>query len=131
MSKDAVDAGHAAYLAAMKANDADALGRLLTETALFMPPNESNLVGKKAIVAWMDGVSKQARTTDVSVSGREVMVSGDLATERGSFVWKLQQPGGAVIEDHGNYLAIWRKQPDGSWKAVNNIWNSTLPAKRS
>jgi ketosteroid isomerase-like protein len=129
MSREAVDAGHAAFLAAMKVNDAEALGRTVAENALFMPPHEPVVSGKQGIVAWMDAVNKQARTTEVTVSGREVIVAGDVATERGSFVWKLQAANGAAIEDRGNFLAIWQKQSDGSWKVASNIWNSTLPPK--
>ena len=129
MSKEAVDAGHTAFLAAMRSNDAEALGRTVTENAVFMPPNEPDVSGRRGVVAWMDAVNKQARTTDVTVSDREVTVSGDLATERGSFIWTLELANGTRIEEHGKFLAIWRSQSDGSWRLSHNIWNSSVPAK--
>jgi ketosteroid isomerase-like protein len=129
MSREAVDAGHTAFLAAMKGNDAEALGRTVADEAVFLPPNEPKVSGKQRIVAWMDAVNKSARTTDVSVSEREVVISGNLATEQGSFVWALELPNGTRIEERGKFLAIWRPQPDGSWKISHNIWNSSLPPK--
>jgi ketosteroid isomerase-like protein len=70
---------------------------------------------------------KQVRTVAVDVSQREVIIAGDVAIERGSFTWKVTPAGGSDVEDHGSFLAIWRRQPDGAWKLARNIWNSTLP----
>ena len=113
----------------MKANDAEALGRLVTEDAVLMPPNEPAVVGRAAVIDWFAGVVKQARTTGIGVPQREVIVAGDWAIERGSFLWKVAPAaGGAPIEDQGNFLAIHQRQIDGTWKVTRNIWNSTLPA---
>lgn len=129
MSRESIDKAHQAWLDAMKANDAQALGRLVTEDAVLMPPNQPAVVGRAAVIDWFAGVVKQARTTDVGVPQREVIVAGDWAIERGSFIWKVAPTGGgAPIEDRGNFLAIYRRQTDGPWKVTRNIWNSTLPA---
>lgn len=113
----------------MKGNDAHALGRLVTEDAVLMPPHQPPVVGRAAVVDWFAGIVKQARTTSVGVPQREVIVADDWAFERGSFVWKLAPTGGgAPIEDQGNFLAIYRRQSDGTWKVTRNIWNSTLAA---
>jgi|SRR6516162_4632710 uncharacterized protein (TIGR02246 family) len=131
MSREAIDKGHAAFMAAMRANDAEALGRLVTSDAVFMPPHEQPVAGRQGIIDWFAGAVKQARTASVEVPAREVIVSGDLAIELGSFIWKLAPTtGGSPIEDRGNFLVIWQRQPDGSWKARNDIWNSTLPVPR-
>lgn len=127
MSKENIDQGHAKWLDAMKANDAEALGRLVTEDAVLLPPHDQPVAGRQGVIAWFAGVVKQARTTSVGVPQREVIVAGDWAIERGSFTWKVVPTGGSEIEDRGNYLAVWQRQPDGSWKVARNIWNSTLP----
>jgi len=31
-------------------------------------------------------------------------------------------------KDRGKYLEIFRKQTDGTWKCIRDIWNSDLPA---
>jgi ketosteroid isomerase-like protein len=33
------------------------------------------------------------------------------------------------VADRGKYLAVWKKQADGSWKIEADMWNSDLPAK--
>ncbi len=129
MSREGIDKSHQAWLDAMKANDAQALGRLVTEDAVLMPPNQPVVVGRAAVVDWFAGVVRQARTTGVGVPQREVIVAGDWAIERGSFTWKVAPTaGGAPIEDRGNFLAIYQRQTDGAWRVTRNIWNSTLPA---
>jgi ketosteroid isomerase-like protein len=128
MSREAVDKGHDKWLDAMKANDPEALGRLVTEDAVLMPPHQPPVVGRRGVIDWFAGVVKQARTTAVAVPQREVIVAGDWAIERGSFIWKVAPTtGGSAVEDRGSFLAVWQRQPDASWKLTRNIWNSTLP----
>jgi ketosteroid isomerase-like protein len=31
---------------------------------------------------------------------------------------------GNPVIDNGKYLAVWKKQADGSWKAEADTWNS-------
>ena len=132
MSREAVDQGHAKFLAAMKGNDPAAFGRIVAQDAVFMPPYEPNLVGTKGVVDWFGQVVKQAHTTDITVSNRHVVLSGDWAIERGVFLWTMAIVGGGnTIENRGNFLAVWRRDPDGTWKIVHNIWNSLVPLKDS
>jgi ketosteroid isomerase-like protein len=35
--------------------------------------------------------------------------------------------GGKAMNDVGKYVAVWKKQPDGSWKMIRDIYNSDLP----
>ena len=28
---------------------------------------------------------------------------------------------------HSRYLAVWRKEPDGTWKVIDNMWNFADP----
>jgi ketosteroid isomerase-like protein len=61
MSREAVDRGHAKWLDAMKANDAEAVGRLVTEDAVLMPPHQAPVVGRQGVIDWFAGVARQAR----------------------------------------------------------------------
>src|SRR5262245_10997609 len=123
MSKEAIDKGHVDWLNAMKANDAEALGRLVTADVVLMPPHQEPVAGPQAVINWFAGVVKQARTVEVDIPEREVMIAGDFGIERGAFTWKVAPTaGGSPIEDGGHFLAIWQRQPDGSWKVKRNIW---------
>jgi ketosteroid isomerase-like protein len=54
----------------------------------------------------------------------DVLVGGDLAVETGTYEWTVQPKKGKAMLDKGNYVTVWRRQPDGSWKIVRDISNS-------
>jgi ketosteroid isomerase-like protein len=35
---------------------------------------------------------------------------------------------GKPVTDRGKFVEIWKKQADGTWKCVVDMWNSDLPA---
>jgi len=124
----AIDKGHESFVAAMRASDCDAMLRVVADDAVFTPPNAPNAVGKEAIRSWCQGAFAQAKSSAVTISERQVTVAGDWAIEHGKFDWTLRPvAGGDSLRDRGNFLAIWRRQPDGSWKASRDIWNSLQP----
>ena len=128
MSTEGVDKGHHQWLQAMETNDPAALGRLVTAEVVLMPPHSEAVAGRQGVVDWFAGVVAHARTKAVGVPRREVMLAGDLAIERGSFTWRVAPAaGGSDVEDQGNFVAVWQRQPEDSWKVVRLIWNSTLP----
>lgn len=54
----------------------------------------------------------------------EIDGAGDLAYARGTFSWTFRVGEGEPVSDAGKWIAIWRRQPDGSWLASHDIWNS-------
>lgn len=55
--------------------------------------------------------------------------SGDLAYARGHFTEKHQDPKThQIVTDSGSYLTVYKKQPDGSWKVVEDFATAD-PAK--
>jgi ketosteroid isomerase-like protein len=49
----------------------------------------------------------------------EVSASGEVGYTTGTYKMMLNG-----VADNGKYVAIWKKQPDGSWKVVEDIFNS-------
>lgn len=124
----AIDRGHEAFLAAMRANDCNALLLLLTPDVVFAPPNVPTATGQDGVRAWCEPIFKQVKTTTVAVSGRDVDIAGDWAIEHGVFDWTVVPlAGGPEQRDQGRFLAIYHRQPDGSWKLARDVWNSSLP----
>lgn len=127
-AKAAIDSNHKAFLAAMMSNDADALAALVTSDAVFMPPNDSSRLGQEGVRSWYKGIVAQFKITTINITDREVIVAGDWGIERLNFAWTLTPvAGGAETTDKGRVIAIWHKEPDGTWKIRNDIWNSSIP----
>jgi len=117
--------------AGVLAGDADKTVAMYAADATLMPPNEPAVKGIDAIRKWFGGMLAAGKVKlDINVD--DVLVSGDLAVERGN--WALNMvPNGATtaVTDRGKYIVVWQKR-DGKWQAVNDIFNSDVaPAKKA
>ena len=116
-------------VAAISAGDLDRWLGFFTEDAIMMPPNAPAVVGKEAI---REFVSDLMASTDFAVShdlGKvEVSRGGDLAYVSYAYKLTLKGPEGKPVTDSGKDISVLKKQPDGTWKVVIDIWNSDLPA---
>jgi ketosteroid isomerase-like protein len=107
------------FVRANLASDWAAAAALFTEDAVRMPSNRPMIVGRTAILARMEAEAltfTQWRNTPLEVDGR-----GDLAYVRGTY--SLTVAGEGMPQVVGKYVWILRQQPDGSWRAVTDIWN--------
>jgi len=56
-----------------------------------------------------------------------VAKAGDVAYSYGTYASSATGPDGKPMQDKGKYVTVYRKQADGSWKAVVDTFNSDLP----
>ena len=61
----------------------------------------------------------------------EVSASGDIGYTVGTYETSVNGPGGAPITEKGKYVAVWKKQADGQWKVVEDIFNADAPPSDS
>lgn len=106
------------------ANDWEALASLYAENAMYMAPNQSAIIGRDNLQSYMES---QPPTTAVEIVTHEIDGSGDFAFSRGTYTQTFSQEGMDPITDSGKYLAILKKQEDGSWLIIRDIFNSDLP----
>lgn len=93
--------------------------------AIMMPPNGVEVKGATEIGNWMTSYPAISNTkfSIVDLEG-----SGDLAYVHGTYEMDVTAPGTTVaVHDKGKYLEIWKKQADGSWKVIRDMFNSDLP----
>jgi ketosteroid isomerase-like protein len=118
------------YLKAINEGDIDTLASLTTEGHMMVSSGGAPLAGKQALV---DAMTRLFQTTEFEESWapEETVVSGDLAYQRGTFV-VVAKPKSGVAESRvtGNFLRIYRKQPDGRWLMVRDMFNSQQPRER-
>ena len=58
----------------------------------------------------------------------EVARAGDLGYSIGAYELTLNDAKGKPVKDRGKYATVWKKQADGSWKAVVDMFSSDLPS---
>ena len=124
----AIEAFNRAYLAAINNEDIEQLSALTTEEHIMLMPNRPPLVGKQA----NDEANRRAFELfefDEEWHPVETEVAGDWAWQRGTYrVTASPRAGGEDIVLEGSFLRIYRRQPDGSWRMIRDMFNSDQPA---
>ena len=121
----AVEAAADGYLAAMKAGDWPLVTRSFTDDAVRIPPHEEPHRGRGAIETWLGGIEE---LVSYELTRDAVAGTGAFAYVRGRYAIKLR-PAGAPepISDEGDFLEVWRREPDGAWRIAEAIWNTRVP----
>ena len=112
------------YLKAINESDIELLASLTTEDHMMISSGGAPLVGKTALV---DAMSRAFERLDFDETWtpEETVVSGDMAYQRGRFVVVARpRDGGEVSRTEGNFMRIYRRQPDGRWFMVRDMFNS-------
>jgi ketosteroid isomerase-like protein len=100
-----------------------------SEDAVILPPNDKKASSKGDVrkyigeLLMLPGLSLSWEPSKV-----EVARSGDLAYTQGSYRMAFPDPHGKPMTDQGKTLEVWKKQADGTWKCVADMWSSDLPA---
>ena len=128
----AIRAVDAEWARATSAGEGNAVAALYTSDATVLPPMEPPHQGEAAGKYWVDvlnAFSAPAELTTTAVEGR-----GDLAYAVGSYRLTLtpKKAGAkALPTEEGKYIEILKKQADGSWKIVYDMWSpNAAPAKQ-
>ena len=123
-----VESATVAFHQALRTNDLDGFMSYVAEDVVFMPPGEPLVRGRGAVREWMTAFLAHYKTTSLTLDGREVFVGVDWAVELGTFEWALQPvAGGAPAVDRGNYMQLWKKQSDNTWRFAREVYNSSVP----
>jgi len=100
----------------------------MSDDAVIMPPGIPSIEGRSGRRAFVQGVLEEWDRR-VTYTTDEICARGDLAFDRGTLSQSVRpRSGGDWFEESFRYLRVFRREPDGSWKAARLIWNSTEQA---
>jgi uncharacterized protein (TIGR02246 family) len=113
---------------AAASKDVDKVVSFYAEDGAIYAPNTPVAAGHPAIkVAWTGMLNLPGFMVNWVPSRVEVARSADVAWSTGTYTMTSNVPGNSTT-DHGKYVAVWKKQGDGTWKVEADIFNSDLPA---
>jgi len=96
------------------------------DQASMLAPNAPIATGKAAIAkAIVNDFANDDITWRVDKVG--VASSGDLGYTSGTTEDSFKDASGKTVHDKGKYLTVWKKEADGSWKMLFDMFNSDLP----
>ena len=111
------------------ARDVDKTASYYTDDALILPPNMPAINSKQGARAmWQGMFSVPGFGGGWKASKVEVARSGDLAYVTGTYELSETDARGKPMTDKGKYLEVWKKQGDGTWKCIIDMFNSDLPS---
>ena len=127
--RKAIAEGNAKLGRCVREGDAGAFAALYTMDACLLPPNSGMIRGRKSIEEFWGGAISGLGLRDAILTTVEVHGTGDIVTEVGEYLLKIQPEGKKGMEDKGKYLVVWKHTPEG-WKLHRDIWNTSLPAQQ-
>ena len=114
---------------AAQGRDVDRVVWFWADDAIVFPPGGPPVVGRPSIREFVvksfriPGFRISWNTTNVAVSR-----SGDLAYATGTNRVTFDGPDGRPVTVDGKAVTVWRREKDGTWKCVIDIWNDVSPS---
>ena len=124
----AIRAAETAWSAAAQAKDLEKAISYYAADGSTLPPNEPKATGTAEIrKTWESMLSAPGMNLSWTTTSVEIARSGDMAYSLGAYTMAMTGPDGKPMSDRGKYATIWKKQTDGNWKTVVDVFNSDLP----
>lgn len=113
-----------------KTGDMETVLAVYADDVLVLGIDQPDVAGKES---WRKVLADQPSdvTIEVRMDTEELEIAGDLAYERGTYTATLSSKAtGAVLQSVTNrHIHIFKRQPDGHWKAWRLMENATSPSR--
>ncbi|MGB9071817.1 MAG: DUF4440 domain-containing protein [Terriglobales bacterium] len=110
--------------AAMQSGDMNEYLTILCEDAVFLPPNTPAKRGEE-LRQWLREFVNSNLVEWPKFEHGETIVAGDLAFHEYVYTMKVTpKSGGQPAVGYGKGLHVLRRETDGAWKVLRNIWNA-------
>src|ERR1700693_656951 len=121
----AIRATVAEWQKAIDARDVEKCAAFYAADAAIFPPGAPAITGMDGRHEfWKQFLADPGVKTRREIWRIEVASSGDLAYESGPFTETGTDAKGNVKVAKGKHVVVWKKQADGKWKAVVDIFNA-------
>jgi ketosteroid isomerase-like protein len=127
-SADAIRSADQGWLKVFAAKNLEKSVAFLDESGAVLAPNGPIANGREAVSKLFTGFfALPELKISWHVDRADVAHSDDLGYTSGAYEMTFNDPTGKSVSDKGKYVTVWRKQKDGSWKVLLDIFNSDLP----
>jgi uncharacterized protein (TIGR02246 family) len=131
LDEKAIRDSEAAWVKAFATKEPEKAAAFYADDAASMLPDTPLMTGKQAIITGMKPELGDPNFKLVFAPTKvEIAKSGDIAYSQGTFEYtttdpKTQKP----VSQAGNYVEVYKKQADGTWKVEEDIATEEAPLK--
>lgn len=113
---------NAAWLQAMKRQDAVTIAAIYGDEAVFVTPDGQSLRGRAAIEAFERGrFQKSGRVLDGTIEDDGLASAGPYVFEWGHATLRVAQGAGGPATVTGRFLTVWSGDSRGRWRIIRNL----------
>jgi len=117
--------------AAIQDGDIQRYLALLTDDAVFLPPNLTAKAGEE-LRRWLSEFLEQVSVESLQFAHGETVIRDDLACHEYTCKWRTTpKPSGQPSVTCFKGVHVLRREPSGAWKISRNIWNTDPRDMRS
>jgi uncharacterized protein (TIGR02246 family) len=129
--EEGIRAADLAFAAAANAGNIDGVIAIYADDASLLPPGFPPQEGRDAIRKFWGGLLG-AYTVRFDVNSDKIEGRGDLAYAVGHYKLSAtpKAKGPPPIEEEGKFVEVLKRQPDGSWKYVVDMYSPNSPPKK-
>lgn len=96
-----------------------------SDSAVVIPPNDEGAVGEDEVRAWLQGFFDRFNVEKLDISFEHYTLQEELAVAHYRYSWIVAPKGGGEpVQDTGQGLFVFERQPEGAWMIAYDIWNS-------
>ncbi len=126
-AKDEINAFNKRYIELHLKMDSAGIYGTWAEDGVSLMPGEAPLIGKKAIVTWVENILSQMKGYKVvkeEIEFHDIEISGDWASEWANEHQVVQPPDGKpLIDSRGKMALVLHREASGEWKVKQEMWN--------
>jgi ketosteroid isomerase-like protein len=114
-----------AWVQDLRTKQIEPILKFYTPDAVFLQPTGERITGSVALRTLFQTITATFNS-DLTLHSQNLETSGDLAYDSGDFQETLTTIAtGAKITAKGSYIIIFKRQPDGSWQIVQQVFTGT------
>jgi len=127
----AIRDGEDAWAKDWASKDVNKIASHYADDAALLMPDAPAIKGRAVISSALTEMVKDTNLTlSFTTTSVDVAKSGDIAYSQGNYSMTMTDPQSKkVVTEKGKYLTTYKKQADGSWKAVADMNASDAAAK--
>jgi ketosteroid isomerase-like protein len=104
--------------------DAPLLASFYAEDATVYPPSDVVFVGRDpAQKYWAAAFADPTYTLSWKTVSAESSKDGELGFTAGTYEESYKGADGKMVKNTGKYVCVWKRDKQGKWKAIHDIWN--------